>query len=117
MSQIKFFISDEQLVKSRDQGNIITETLECSPVQFQLKRKVELIDDNTKKHLSKKFKRLQDSLRSAAESMLSQLLQVRKNLLCRFCQFQPMTKKKKKYQITFSTICNCIKKVMLLGKW
>ena len=56
-------ISNEQLEKSRDQGNIITETLECSPVQFKLKRKVELIDYNTKKRLSKKFKTLEDSLR------------------------------------------------------
>ena len=56
-------ISNEQLEKSKDQGNIITETLECSPVQFKLKRKVELIDDNTKKGLSKKFKKLEDSLR------------------------------------------------------
>ena len=37
------FVSDEVLIsnelpeKSRDQGNI-TETLECSPVQFKLKR-------------------------------------------------------------------------------
>ena len=56
-------ISNEQLEKSRDQGNIITETLECSPVQFKSKRKVELIDDNTKKRFSKKFKKLEDSLR------------------------------------------------------
>ena len=54
----KVLISNEQLDKSRDQGSNTTETLECSPVQFKLKRKVELIDDNTKKCLSKKYKRL-----------------------------------------------------------
>ena len=54
----KVLISNEQLDKSRDQGNNTTETLECSPVQFKLKRKVELIDDNTKKCLSKKNKKL-----------------------------------------------------------
>ena len=47
----------------------LTETLECSPVQFNLKKKVELIDDNTKKRLSKKFKKLEDSLRSVAQSV------------------------------------------------
>ena len=47
----------------------LTETLECSPVQFNLKKKVELIDDNTKKYLSKKFKKLEDSLRSVAQSV------------------------------------------------
>ena len=57
----KVLISNEQLDKSRDQGNNTTETLECSPVQFKLKRKVELIDDNTKKRLSKKCKKLEDS--------------------------------------------------------
>ena len=47
----------------------LTETLECSPVQFNLKKKVELIDDNTKIYLSKKFKKLEDSLRSVAQSV------------------------------------------------
>ena len=36
--------------------------LECSPVQFKLKKKVELLDNNWKKHLSKKSTRLEDCL-------------------------------------------------------
>ena len=59
----KVLISNEQLEKSRDQGNSTTETPECSPVQFKWERKVELIDDNTKERLSKKCKKLEDSLR------------------------------------------------------
>ena len=33
----KVLISNEQLEKSRDQGNIIMETLECSPVKKKKK--------------------------------------------------------------------------------
>ena len=56
-------------LKSQEMKETLTETLECSPVQFNLKKKVELIDDNTKKRLSKKFKKLEDSLRSVAQSV------------------------------------------------
>ena len=56
-------------LKSQEMKKTLTETLECSPVQFNLKKKVELIDDNTKIYLSKKFKKLEDSLRSVAQSV------------------------------------------------
>ena len=56
-------------LKSQEMKETLTETLECSPVQFNLKKQVELIDDNTKKCLSKKSKKLEDSLRSVAQSV------------------------------------------------
>ena len=59
----KTSISNYEFEKSKDQRKIIVETLECSAVQFKLKRKVELMDDNTKERLSKKIKKLDDSLR------------------------------------------------------
>lgn len=42
-----FLISNDEPEKST-QGNIITETLKCSPDQVKFKRKVEIRDDNTK---------------------------------------------------------------------
>ena len=76
---------------------------------------MELIDDNTKKRLSKKCKKLEDSLRlkhaqsvapGQEEEFFAQVLSISTN-----------DQDNEKYQTTFSTICNCIRKVMLLEKW
>ena len=57
------------------------------PVQFKWKREVELIDDNTKKRLSKKCKKLEDSLRlkyaqsvaPSQEEFIAQVLSISTN--------------------------------------
>ena len=73
--------------KSTDQGNNKTVILECRHVQFKWKREVELIDDNTKKRLSKKCKKLEDSLRlkyaqsvaPSQEEFIAQVLSISTN--------------------------------------
>ena len=55
-------VSEDILDLSMKCAEDITTVLDASPLQFQLKRKLEHIDDNTKQRLARKFKRLQESL-------------------------------------------------------
>ena len=63
-------VSEDILDLSMKCAEDITRVLDASPLQFQLKRKLEYIDDNTKQRLARKFKRLQESLETKfAESI------------------------------------------------
>ena len=63
-------VSEDILDLSMKCAEDITTVLDASPLQFQLKRKLEHIDDNTKQRLARKFKRLQESLETKfAESI------------------------------------------------